>query len=51
MTVSLEQALATDPAKVMTVYTAFKGLTDLLKTEFVTVLNLELPKTTQGDND
>jgi predicted lipoprotein len=47
----LEQALATDPAKVMAVYTAFKGLTDLLKTEFVTVLNLELPKTTQGDND
>jgi hypothetical protein len=35
----------------MAVYTAFKGLTDLLKTEFVTVLNLELPKSTQGDND
>lgn len=47
----LEQALATDPSKVMAVYTAFKGLTDMLKTEFVTVLNLELPKSTQGDND
>ena len=47
----LEQALATDPAKVTAVYIAFKGLTDLLKTEFVTVLNLELPKSTQGDND
>lgn len=47
----IDQALATDPAKVMAVYTAFKGLTDLLKTEFVTVLNLELPKSTQGDND
>ncbi|HMJ57188.1 MAG TPA: imelysin family protein [Polyangiaceae bacterium] len=47
----LEQALATDPPKLMAVYTAFKGLTDLLKTEFVTVLNLELPKSTQGDND
>ncbi|HMI89061.1 MAG TPA: imelysin family protein [Polyangiaceae bacterium] len=47
----IEQALATDPAKVMGVYTAFKGLTDLLKTEFVTVLNLELPKPAQGDND
>ena len=47
----LEQALVVDPSKVMAVYTAFKELTDLLKTEFVTVLNLELPKTTQGDND
>ena len=47
----LEQALAIDPSKVMAVYTAVKALTDLLKTEFVTVLNLELPKSTQGDND
>jgi predicted lipoprotein len=47
----LERALATDPAKVTAVYAAFKGLTDLLKAEFVTVLNLELPKPTQGDND
>jgi uncharacterized protein len=47
----LEQALGTDPAKVMDVYTAFKGLTDMLKTEFVTVLNLELPKPAIGDND
>ena len=47
----LEEALATEPSKVMEVYTAFKALTDLLKSEFVMVLNLELPKTTQGDND
>ncbi len=47
----LEQALVTDPSKVMAVYTAFKGLTDLLKADFVTTLNLELPKSTQGDND
>jgi predicted lipoprotein len=47
----LEQALTTDPDKVMNVYTSFKALTDLLKTDFVTVLNLELPKPTQGDTD
>jgi uncharacterized protein len=47
----LEQALATDGAKVMAVYDAFKGLTDLLKADFITTLNLELPKPTQGDND
>jgi predicted lipoprotein len=47
----LEQALVTDASKVMGVYSAFKGLTDLLKAEFVTVLDLELPKSTQGDND
>jgi predicted lipoprotein len=47
----LEQALATDPAKAMAVYDAFKGLTDLLKADFITVLNLELPKPTVGDND
>jgi predicted lipoprotein len=47
----LEQALVTDPAKVMAVHTAFKALTDLLKVDFVTTLNLELPRSTQGDND
>ena len=47
----LEQTIATDPGRAMAVYAAFKALTDMLKTEFVTVLNLELPKTTQGDND
>ena len=47
----LEQTIATNPARAMSVYAAFKVLTDMLKTEFVTFLNLELPKTTQGDND
>lgn len=48
---SLEDALATSPAKVQSLYDAVKALTDLLKTELVTVLNLELPKATEGDND
>jgi predicted lipoprotein len=47
----LEQAIATDPARAMSVYAAFKVLTYMLKTEFVTVLNLEPPKPVQGDND
>ena len=47
----LEQVMVNDPPRAMVVYTAFKALTDLLKAEFVTALNLELPKSTQGDND
>ncbi|WP_438023219.1 imelysin family protein [Sorangium sp. So ce233] len=49
--VPIEQALATDRARVEAVYTAVKALTDLLKTEFVTTLNLELPQSSEGDND
>ncbi|WP_394832615.1 imelysin family protein [Pendulispora rubella] len=48
---SLEQALESAPAKVEALYGAVKTLTDLLKTEFITVLNLELPKGSEGDND
>jgi predicted lipoprotein len=47
----LEEAIVSDPAKVQVVYAAVKKLTDALKTEFVTALNLELPKTIEGDND
>ena len=48
---SLEDALAARPAEVAAAHAAVKRLTDLLKTEFISVLNLELPKTTEGDND
>jgi predicted lipoprotein len=48
---SLETALVTDVARARQLHTAVKALTDLLKTEFVTVLNLELPKGAEGDND
>ena len=47
----LEQALVEDRAKVQVVYDAVKKLTDLLKTEFVTVLDLGLPRVAEGDND
>lgn len=47
----LEQQLTSDPAAVRRIYDEVKALTDLLKSEFVSVLELELPKSTEGDND
>lgn len=46
---SLRGALA--DGRVRGLYDQVKKLTDDLKTEFVTVLNLELPQEIQGDND
>jgi uncharacterized protein len=45
------EVLASDPESLRAVHAALKMLTDLLKTEFVSVLNLELPATAEGDND
>lgn len=47
----LEQAIVTDIDQARAVHTALKRFTDILKTEFVTVLNLDLPKGAEGDND
>ncbi|MCU0682564.1 MAG: imelysin family protein [Polyangiaceae bacterium] len=47
----IDEALAADPAKVAALHASIKTLTDLLKTEFITVLNLELPRSAEGDND
>jgi uncharacterized protein len=47
----IEQAIVNDPAKVFAVHRAVKVLTDLLKAEFVTALNLELPKSAPSDTD
>jgi predicted lipoprotein len=47
----LEQAMFVDPSRVRAVHTAIKAITDPLKTELVTVLNLDLPKASEGDND
>lgn len=47
----IEDAFYDAPDEARQVHTALKGVTDLLKTEFVTVLNLELPMTAEGDND
>jgi len=45
------ELLASDAQKVVDVHAAVKGFTDLLKTEFVSTLDLALPKSAAGDND
>ena len=47
----LAQAIAQDPQSVEQLHAAVKRITDSLKTEFVTVLDLELPQLLEGDND
>ena len=47
----LEDALTKDPASVRRSYDAIKRLTDLLKTDFVNLLGLDLPQRVAGDAD
>lgn len=47
----LNEELQSNEGRVKALYDALKSFTDLLKTEFVSVLNLELPRTAEGDND
>jgi hypothetical protein len=47
----LQQALAQDKPSVRALYDAIKGVTDILKTEFVTLLDFELPEGVGGDVD
>lgn len=47
----LADALANDPESVRDLYFAVKKVTDSLKSEFVSVLDLRVPKTAEGDND
>jgi uncharacterized protein len=47
----LKEALVADPPSVRAMYDGLKGVTDVLKTELMTVLDLELPKSLEGDND
>jgi 3-hydroxyisobutyrate dehydrogenase-like beta-hydroxyacid dehydrogenase len=47
----LAQALVQDKASVRAVYDGLKGITDVMKTELATVLDLELPAAVEGDND
>ncbi|MDC3953946.1 imelysin family protein [Polyangium jinanense] len=47
----LAQAIAETPESVKQLHDAVKRITDSLKTEFVTVLDLELPQIVEGDND
>ncbi|MDD9968032.1 MAG: imelysin family protein [Myxococcales bacterium] len=48
---SLVDALDRDPASVEAAHAAVKGVTDLFKSQFVTVLNLRVPREGAGDND
>ena len=47
----LAKALNTAPTSVLDLHAAVKSITDLLKTEFVSVLDLEAPQSVEGDND
>lgn len=47
----LATALAQDPESVRGLYDGIKGITDILKTEMMSVLDLELPQSLEGDND
>ncbi len=47
----LRATLVTDTASLLEVHGKLSVLGSLLKTEFLTVLDLELPKTLEGDND
>ena len=48
---TVEDVLAESATGLMPLYDAIKRITDLLKTQFVTVLDLELPMRAEGDND
>jgi predicted lipoprotein len=43
--------LESEPERVVEVYDAIKVITDLLKTEFLSILDLDLPDRAAGDND
>jgi predicted lipoprotein len=48
---SLAATLANDPDKALATHGDVKNITDKLKSDFITSLALELPKTSAGDND
>ncbi|KGJ89121.1 imelysin family protein [Colwellia psychrerythraea] len=48
---SLASTLANDSDKVLVTHGDVKNITDKLKSDFITSLALELPKTSAGDND
>jgi predicted lipoprotein len=48
---TLEEDLMKDPAGVKALYDSLRVIVVLLKTEFISVLDLELPKRVEGDND
>lgn len=47
----LEAAVIDNPAQVQALYDALKGVSDLLKADFISVLGLQAPMGAAGDND
>ena len=47
----LPDAVVSHPDRVLAVYDAIKAISDPLKSEFLSVLNLEVPKGSETDND
>ncbi len=47
----LATAITADVASVTALHTAIKAITDDLRTEFVSILDFEIPKRVEGDND
>ena len=48
---SFFEMLETNPDELVNIYSAVKGVTDLLKTEFMSTMDLEIPNRAAGDND
>lgn len=48
---SLREAVDADPEAVVAAHTAVRGVTDILKADFLSVLDLEAPNRAEGDND
>jgi len=48
---TFEEDLQKNPAGVKALFDALRAIVPLLKTEFISVLDLELPKRVEGDND
>ena len=51
MAVPVHQGVATDTESIEALHDAVKDVADLLKTDLVTVLSLEVPAEAAGDND
>ncbi|MEM9194161.1 MAG: imelysin family protein [Myxococcota bacterium] len=51
MSSSFAEVLGSDVSQLIALHDAVKGITDVLKTQFIGVLDLELPKRVEGDND
>lgn len=49
--VEMDEALVADKEGLQELYDLVRNLSTLLKTEFITVLDLDLPKRAEGDND